>query len=212
MTLTQIAIAASGDDGTVSKTSNTYPPGGAITVDTTGTLHAVQRALSGANYTIRPMITAFNTSPVPDTDIISAATLELGISSLNFNNVNARNLVGEWYAAYTGSIVAGDWTDTPSSTAFSIALSALVLDAVNIITLTAPDANIDKAGVTALRIVVDGGQPTGLNRVNIASFDNTTLQEPRLNITHDAPAAGGQPMSLRRRFFMTGAQRIARGS
>lgn len=212
MTVTQYAIANSGDDGHVTKTSNTYPPAGTIAVDTTASLHPIQRSLSGANYTVRVLLLAFDTSSGIGSDDISAATLELYISATNFNNTDTRNLVGEWYtASYTGSIVSGDYTATPASSAFSVALSSLTTNAVNTITLTSPDSNIAKSGVTALRIHVDGGQPTGLNRVNIASVDDPSNQEPRLNVTH-AAAAAGQPMSLRRRFFLTGAQRIARGS
>lgn len=197
MTLSTFAVAASGDDGTVAKTAGVYPPTGSVTIATSDTSMNTQRLKSGANYTVRPAIIAWDTSSLPDTNTISGATLDIVPLSTNFNNADTRNLVGEWYAGYTGSIVAGDYTDTPASTAFSIALSALTTDTINTITLTNPDTNISKTGVTALRLHIDGGQPTGLNRVLIASFDHATQQEPRLNVTH-AAAATNAHTSLRR--------------
>ena len=65
-------------------------------------------------------------------------------------------------------------------------MSSITTGATNDFALTGL-SSIATSGYTGLRLLVDGGQPSGDNYVQIASFDNPTLPEPQLVVTYTTP-------------------------
>lgn len=181
MASTTFSIAASGDDGEVLSSSASYPPASASGTDDSTADLDVLRWLSGGTYAIRTGHLRFDTSSLPDGDAINSATLKLHIKTVA--NDDSRNLVFEYYD-WGSSISNGDWTATaPASPVATIALSSLTTSAVNNITIT-DLSGISKTGYTYFRIHISGGQPTGLNWVQMASFDDVTNPEPQLVVNY----------------------------
>ncbi len=185
---TTFTIGASDDDGTVEKESTSYPPTGSVTVsDTTATDDIVKRK-AGSLYTERLALDRWDTSSLPDSATVTAATLRVRITSIA-GDADARNLVGEWYV-FTGSLSSGDYSTPPQgSDAYSVDISNLVNGQDNDITLSDVAANINLTGNTGIRHGVSGGTPTGSNGAAWASFNHASLNPARLLVTYTDPSA-----------------------
>jgi hypothetical protein len=123
----------------------------------------------------------FDTSAIPDTATVTSATLRLYVTAKA--NADGRNLVGEWYDAANWPIDASDYTLNSSGSAFTGAsIGQIRAGATNDFSLGGL-ASVSKTGYTGLRLHVDGGQPTGDNYVQFASFEST-LPKPQLIVTY----------------------------
>jgi hypothetical protein len=152
---------------------------------TGSTLIGVSRSFTGSTFGVNNGLLQWDTSALPDNAIVSSATLTVWVSTVD--NIDARSFQGEWFN-WGASCGASDWTATPASTAFSVPNSSVAANANNSITLAGVAGNINLAGRTYLRLHESGGQPTGLNRVIFAAYDNTTQPGPRLQVCYLLPA------------------------
>jgi hypothetical protein len=126
----------------------------------------------------------WNTSSLPDNAILTSAMFTAVVVAKN--NADGRSLQGEWFDWGT-ACDAGDWTLTAASTAFSTPISNITAsNAANTFTLVAV-GNVNVSGRTALRLHISGGAATGVNSVQIAAWDNTTLAGPRLQACYVLP-------------------------
>ena len=132
-----------------------------------GTQYALGRGFNGSQYYQYNWLLRFDTSSIA-ADAISSAKLRLYTSSVTAADTTT-GIAGEYYDP-GASVDAGDFTATIGTTAFSSA--TLVNGAYVEITLTSPDANINKSGFTGFRIQArDFGTPTGSN---LSAIDVTT--------------------------------------
>jgi hypothetical protein len=99
-------------------------------------------------------------------------------------NQGSLSLRGEYYA-WDGSSASDHTADSTSgTTAFNaVTLSSITTSANNDFTLVNL-SNVNKTGETKIRLHITGTTPTNLNELSIASFDHSTLQEPRLEVTY----------------------------
>jgi hypothetical protein len=179
-------ITAGGDDVRVFKASTSYPPTGTATVESTISAIAASRTLNSGTYSIYNGFLQFDTSALPNSIVVSSATLRLRVSSKSDND--ARNFTGEWYDPANWPITESAYTETPSSTAFSTDITAITSSADNDFALTDPDANISRTGYTAFRLHVDGGVPSAQNVVNFIAYEDATLTEARLVVDYEVAA------------------------
>ncbi|HUS40268.1 MAG TPA: DNRLRE domain-containing protein, partial [Pirellulales bacterium] len=137
----------------------------------------------GVQYTISCALVRFDTAALPDTAIISGATLKLKIASKA--DADAAQIGVEWYAGANWPIDAADYTATPGNTAWGYtALSSLpaVGQWLNV-PLFSPNTNINKTGYTGFRVhIKTTGTPTGDNVVSFASQESA--DDPILQVTY----------------------------
>jgi glucose/arabinose dehydrogenase len=185
------SILAGDEDGNVFSNSmgagsGAYPPDGAITTSTAWTGVLVRRSgpLFGG-YEVRTGLLRFDSSAIPDGATITSATLRLHVTSAT--TADARRLVAEWYNPALWPIDAGDYTATAASTAHQgTPIGSLTPGAQNDLPLQNL-AQISTTGLTALRLHIDGGQPTGENGVSFTAFEHATLPQAQLIVSYTAP-------------------------
>jgi hypothetical protein len=183
-TTVTFSVATSGDDGNLTASGGVYPPGGTPAVNTTGpSLTAGPRFVFGGYETLVTLL-RFDTSPLPDNATIISAKLRLNV--IGKADTNGRNLVGERYSASHWPIDASDYTPNANGTAFSVDITALNAQVANDLALNNP-GSILTSGMTALRLTIGGGQPTGDNYVQLAAYDHSTLTEPQLVVSYATP-------------------------
>jgi hypothetical protein len=140
------------------------------------------RRLVSGSYQIFDALLRFDTSSIPDDATITAATLKLFVTAKA--NSNGRNLVADWYDTANWPIDAADYQQDPAGTALTGSpLGSATVSAMNSFTLTNL-SSVSLTGQTGLRLQIDGGQPTGDNYLQLASFDSTTNPKPQLVITY----------------------------
>ncbi len=154
-------VNTAADNATVYKTSNSYPPGGAIQTDVDGAglsvlVAARTQAIPNG---ILNMLLRFDTSSLPDTAIVTRALFSCLVSPNAFFNTDNRNLTADWYRGPLGSTA---YNKSPLTTALakyplssvsvgsSPTLNTILLDTTGGVSLTGP---------TALRFHIDGGVP-----------------------------------------------------
>jgi RHS repeat-associated protein len=203
---TTFNIAASANDDRLVKTATTYPPLTTATGDPTNTRISASREKSGSTYYVRLAFARWNTASLPDAASINSATLRLRMT--DSANTNNKTLTADWYTAWP--IDNADYDVTARTTASGSPGWAIpTTNGDKDFALTGL-SNICKTGTTCytgLRLHISGNSstiPTGLNRLNAASYDETdpNLVEPRLiaiydNLppgtpTLDSPIAGGR--------------------
>lgn len=176
---------ASGDDGQVAKQDSTWPPPtGGATPDDTSVGAIVRNSWTGSVYIINNGLVRFNTASLPDTAIITAATLRLRIVGTPAN-ADSLTFGAEYYSAGNWPIDSADYTGTPSSSAHGYtAISSFTPAAYNDFALTSPEGNINKTGYTGFRLHVRAtSAPAGDNQFTFRTFDNTT-DKPELVVTY----------------------------
>lgn len=176
------SVAASGDDGRVRVRGSSYPPSGAPSVSTGGSKLTAERSLESGTYAVSVPLLRFDTSSLPDRAQITSATLRLNVRSNS--NADGRNLVGEWYSAANWPIDAADYSLNAANNAF-VGTSIEALSTMTELTL-GNLGNISTTGLTALRLHVDGGQPNGLNVVDITAFESSGT-EAQMVVTYTVP-------------------------
>jgi hypothetical protein len=145
---------------------------------TTSTTADPARSLSGGTYTTRCVLLAFDTSTLADDAVITGAFLRFSISGKT--DSDGRNLTGESYA-WDGTS-ASDFTNTPSAGAFSIALSAISTTSASDVSVAT--SAISTTGLTRFRVHIDGGQPTGINKIDMRMSENASGQKPQLLVSY----------------------------
>lgn len=185
---TQFNVAVSGDDGFIQKPSSAvYPPNTSPLVSATANIVAAGRNYASSAYDVWVSLMRWDTSFLPDADVIGSATLRVYPTVID--NVDIRNLTADWYTAWP--IDGADFVDTHQTGAISaVPLSSFTVNASNDVALTGYDQNVSRTDYTGIRIHIDGGQPTGRNRLHIASFDHTTSPEPIL-LVETSDGGGG---------------------
>jgi hypothetical protein len=185
------AVSASGDDGDVMANNMgvsgaTYPPSPASASSTGWQTFGIRKAGPFASgYELRVGLARFDTSALPNNATITAAKLRLYVTSRQ--SADNRKLVAEWYPATNWPIDAADYTTTPTTTASAgLAVTTLTTGAQNDLTLQNL-GSISLTGLTALRLHLDGGQPTGENAVWVASYDDGTLPRAQLIVDYTTP-------------------------
>lgn len=168
----------------------------------------VLRQNAGLGFMVARSIVNFDTSAIPDTDTVSAATLSLwGTSKTNeLNSGEDAIIITPATPAGTDNVVTADFDQvgdiaSPGTGAYSssIDLSAIATAAYNDFALNATGlAAISKTGITTMgiRILDDDSTVPGFssdqtNAMSIQSADFAgTGQDPQLVVTHGAAAAG----------------------
>lgn len=178
-------VAADGDDGSVTSAANAvYADVVCSTADATDTNSLAQKLVSGGNFSIHEGLIRLDTSSIPDGATITSATLALDMFSLL--NDNARNFTVEYYD-FGAAMTCADWTHDAVSDAGSFAIAGLSEGAVNTLTLTGL-GSINKTGFTGFRTHIDGGEPTGNNRVFWATREHASKAAPRLTVNYGSAA------------------------
>ncbi len=166
------------DDQYVTRTATTYAgltsAAPARALNTVTVLTA--RTWNGTNYVVRNSLLRFDTSGLPDTATVTAATLRV-TPSAKTDGADALSLVGEWY------LLDGTNTDstvTPSSTAFAgITLASITVNTATTapfldIALLAP-TSVSKTGNTGIRLHITqlaaDAAPTAVNDLQVRSYD-----------------------------------------
>ncbi|HEY8727203.1 MAG TPA: hypothetical protein VIL91_10960, partial [Gaiellaceae bacterium] len=182
VTTVSFSVAASGDDGYAFSKGAAYPPAAAPDANTTGPTVTMARRLTPNGYDVYAGLLRFDTSAIPDDATVTGVTFRAQV--MGKVSADGRNLVGEWYDPAGWPIDAGDYALNSSATALAaMSIAQIVAGAQNDFPLAAP-ASLSKTGLSALRLFVDGGQPTGDNYVQFASYDHATLTEPQLVVTY----------------------------
>ena len=143
-------ITASGNDGgPVSVSSYTYPPGSCASPMLTATTNTAKPQFNSPNYSTAVIALGFDSSALGPNVTITSAQLNLYVTAAS--NPDSRNLTGDYFDWGT-AIDCADWTSSYGSGAFSVGIGTLTTNAYNAITLTNPNANINKTGMTKFRL------------------------------------------------------------
>jgi hypothetical protein len=138
----------------------------------------------GTVYTKTCAFVRFDTSALPDTAVVSGATLKLKISAKA--DVDAAQIGIEWYAGANWPLGDADWTSTPSNDAYEY-LDLADVPAVGqwlIVPLTTP-TNVNLTGYTGFRIhIKTASAPTGDNYVSFGAQDGS--DDPVLEVNYVA--------------------------
>jgi hypothetical protein len=176
------SVAVSGDDGDLRLTGASYPPSGTVAGSSTGNFVTSGRRSVFGGYDVFNGLMRFDTSAIPDGATVTGATLRLHVTGKQ--NADNRNLVAEWYDSVNWPIDGADYAlDSSANALAGFAIAQIPVGSQNDFALTGL-GSLSKTGFTGLRLHVDGGQPSGDNYVQIASFDHATLPEPRLVVTY----------------------------
>ncbi len=183
---TTFSITAGANDGAINHAGSVYPPGLGAGLNPTNSTMTTTKDLVTGTYTVNVGVMRWDTSSLDSSAIITGVDLIVDVTALS--NSDNRNLVCEWMV--DGALGNGDWTDPVGTSALNIALSSLTNSTINTLALSGFNGSpgVDKAGFTKLRCGISGGAPpAGLNRVQWATLEHTTLQEPRLAVTFQLP-------------------------
>lgn len=203
---TVTTVYASTADGHVISSSSSYSTarsGGSLGVNTYGTgAVRVGQATDFIVYECYESFLSFDTSSIPDDDVISSVVLSLNgqtdLSSSADFTVNAR--VKNWGSSVdTGDWVAGDSLSgltllaTWSTTSFSSGYN-------DFSSQSGFASSINKSGTTYIILSSSrhegGSTPSGAELVDFDSADTSgTSSDPKLTITHDVPP--GHPYAKR---------------
>ena len=129
----------------------------------------------------------FDCSPVPDDEIITAATLD--IYPILVQNPDSLSLMADWYDFGGSPSDTSDWEHSSSGNAHAgTPLSSITAGVVNSFALLNPDDNINKKGYTGLRLCISmraaDAAPTGSNGLRpIAGYEDASLPEATLTVT-----------------------------
>jgi hypothetical protein len=197
MPTTTFAISSDVNDGSGYYTSNSWPAnGGTWSADDDTSLY-VSKAKSGSTYYNDVAFLRFDTSSLGSGATVNSATLDLYVLSKN-NDDNA-SLLADYYDFGGEPSGAEDWVLTSSPAILSQSVASLTPNSVNSISLT-DLSGISNTGITGIRLTLSAITPTGMNVVEIAAYEHTSAQEPRLNVTYTVSSGG----PVRRTFSMLG--------
>ncbi|HET9051743.1 MAG TPA: DNRLRE domain-containing protein, partial [Candidatus Dormibacteraeota bacterium] len=192
-----VSETAGGDDGDVQSTAPTsggYPPTAAPAANTTGTVMTAGRRNAYSSYFVYDALMRFNLSSLPSNATVVSATLQVYVTGSA--NGDGRNLVAEWVPASDWPITASDYALTSTANALSgVPVASIGAGSVDALALTGL-SGITPGGTAGLRLAIDGGQPSGDNYVQMATFDNASSQPvPQLVVNYTATATPPTPPS-----------------
>lgn len=183
-----VPIASGSDDGFVYRDGSTsYPPSTGTATDNASTFADTSREwTAGGLFRLFNTLLRFDTgAQLPDGATIDSVSLSVDVMFIS--NVDGRNLTADYYA-WDGT--AADYSQTAQTGAITAYSLSGVTTGLNSIPFNG-FSGISTTGITSVRLHVDGGQPTGRNIMEIATFEDATLQEPRLIIDYTLePGAG----------------------
>lgn len=213
--MTTTTVFAGADDFWILYSAGTYAnsrngTGGSIAADTGSetVLYVGQNQFGGPTFESMESMLEFDTSGIPDADVVSAAVLSLWFSNDNdtadLMTLEARAYdwggtqdntdwrTGAQYAALTLLATLPPPSGTINTTAYVDMTSAS----------PAMENAINKTGFTRIVLGSDrfasNTSPSAEEYYQINSADNTgTTNDPKLVVTHAAAAGGGQPTSKR---------------
>ncbi|MFN2544362.1 MAG: hypothetical protein ABR600_07305 [Actinomycetota bacterium] len=201
------ATSDGSDDGMITATGSIYPPDGLAPpaeVDDFSTYMAIQRSSEGAgSYTTSNGFLRWDTSALPDTARIESAELVVstgnplaGLAALgNYapcidKDANSRALVGSWFN-WNPPLSPADYSSDAGADAFAgVYLSTINPDVPTPLSINIANTDgitTDNSGPTALRLSIDGDQPTGQNSLCLATNEDGTLPGPQLVINYVIP-------------------------
>jgi len=194
-------VAASADDTYLLRTGTVYPPTGTIQKFDASTTVSMEKDKSGTQYQVRVGFMRWDTHMLQPSDVIASAKIRVRVTNSFLNNP-PRVLNGEWYTAWPISTdpLQFDYTANIGTTASGAAGWAFPTAGVDADLPLTGFSNICQTGAnpcyTGVRVGVSGTTaPTSSNGVQAASYDHTSLTEPRLIVViNDAPPT--QPSSL----------------
>ncbi|HET9050156.1 MAG TPA: DNRLRE domain-containing protein, partial [Candidatus Dormibacteraeota bacterium] len=187
LTVNETAGADDGDVQATSSTSKGYPPSGAPVANTTGKVMTAGRRSAFGNYQVYDALLRFNLSSLPANAVVTSAVLSVSVTATT--SADGRSLVAEWVPASDWPITASDYSLTSTANALSgVAVSSMTKNAVNTFTLTGL-SGITPGSYAGLRLAISGGQPTGDNYVQMATFESTSQARPQLVLTYTTPVA-----------------------
>lgn len=177
-------ISVSGNDADVQGGGSTsYPPSTYLGAYPSNVYFNTGRIKDLTIYYNRCGLLRFDTSSIPDGATIESSTLDLTVYNSNFSNDNSRNLAIEYYN-FDGNAGSKDYTTGTSNTAHTKALSTFAGNTKYNLALSNLN-NINKTGYTGFRTTIDGGQPTGDNKIELCSSEHTTpANRPTLTVTY----------------------------
>ena len=181
-----------------SATGNDVDGGGGAAI-----LYAYSRKVNAGSWWLYRSFVPFDTSSIPDTDTIDAATFSLwGLTGGANTDSTSVVFIQTTQPDPPTDLVAGDYDsltlDTPAEGATRLAFASIATGAYNDITLNATGRGwVNKTGYTKLgyraALDVDNSEPTGDNNARFSSANEAgTTQDPKLSVTHTTPggAAG----------------------
>jgi arylsulfatase A-like enzyme len=175
-------ITASLDDQFVAKNSSGYPPSNAAFYNSWEHTVWAERSLHpGGNYEIVNGLLRFNTSNLPDDATITGARLQVDIVFME--SANGLSLTGDWFN-WDGSNAEADYSAMAQTGAIAPIEIGYFVSGPKSFDLLNASTNISKTGTSSLRLHIDGGPPTGMNYVKLASWNHDTAAEPKLVVTY----------------------------
>ena len=197
---TTFSVAAAGDDISIGRRSTNSNTSGWTSANnfsvSPDTLYAGQQfgTPTSGNYHYYTAGVRWDTSTIPAAAVIQSAQIQLSVLSKTTDATTvAWSLSGEWYTGVFATSNAGFYARAIGSTAFIERFDDLPT-AGNTYTKTVsnPDANINRSGMTAIRIGYNG--PTTITNnvalMQFASYEHTTATEPRLIVTYSISMPG----------------------
>jgi hypothetical protein len=184
-------VTVSADDGYASRESSTpgeWPVTGAFGVSDSQTFLSVRKfqAAGFSDCTVSGI--RFDTSDLPDDAIVIEAILRLQTTAKGA--ATGRSIQVGYYAPANWPFDSADWSgdDNPGSNAGTFPISDFAVGTEENLVLSSP-VSVAVGGYTGFRLSVSDAEPT-LNddhRVEFASFDHATVQEPQLLVTFVIP-------------------------
>jgi hypothetical protein len=187
-------ITASLDDQFVAKNSSGYPPSNAASYNSWEDTVWTERSLHpDGNYEIVNGLLRFNTSNLPDDATITGARLQVDIVFME--SANGLSLTADWFN-WAGSNAEADYSAMAQTGAIAPIEIGYFVSGPKSFELLNASTNISKTGPSSLRLHIDGGPPTGMNYVKLASWNHDTAAEPKLvvNYTTDQTNGGTDPV------------------
>jgi len=138
----------------------------------------------GTSYTVTVGAVRFDTSALPDTAVVSGATLKLKLGARAYPD--AAEIGVEWYSGTNWPLGDADWTSTPNNDAYGYALLSTLPASGQwwSIPLTTP-TNVNLTGYTGFRIhIKTAAAPTGDNYVTFSAQDGD--DDPVLEVNYVA--------------------------
>jgi hypothetical protein len=191
MPTTTFAISSAANDGSGYYESTSWPPNGGTWTADDGTSLWVSKTRVGNIYYNDVAFLRFDTSSLGSGATVTGATLALYVISRSTSQ--SASLLADYYDFGGEPSGSEDWVLTSSPAILSQSVSSLTTGAVNSITIT-DLSGISKTGITGIRLTLSAITPTGTNEVEIAAYEHTTLQEPRLTVTYTTGGGGGGPV------------------
>jgi hypothetical protein len=211
--MTTTTVFAGADDFWILYSASTYAnaragTGGSISADTGSetVLYVGQNTFAGPTFELMEIMLEFDTSPIPDTDVVSAAVLSMWGSNDN-DTGDLMTLEARSYD-WGGTQDNADWRTGAQYAALTLLASVGPLAPLNTagyndLTSASPamENAINKTGFTRMVLgsnrFAAGTAPSAEEYYQLVSADNTgTTHDPKLVVTH-AAGATGQPTNKR---------------